>query len=881
MARLMGERELRRHHLTEEQAPRSGSSGSAGFEEDLGELPLDYGNDSALALAADPTRSSSPGTSAPPPWRGPGMGSRRPGPCCACSMGNGWCASWSSCPSRAASTSTGCRRAVPTAWRRTSWGARDARGGIGHSTHPLTLPRTGPLHGHVRALHADASAAWCLSRARLRPRSMKRRLHAPSPEETVEEREYITWRAMPLPGSDEMAAVARVAAGAHPRVRSPESAGPPGRQEHLEIPARPLGSSEQAPPRYWRFRAAAGLLRAAQSPRRGPARGGASEQTHWTPPAVGAGTIGRVTYEPGFSGAGAPRAPAVRAPPRARGLPRGGLALRGDHRDVPAAAAGVRRLRRGRRAVPGDDDAHADARHDAARRAADGRATRAAGPAVRAGRARRCTAPATIPTFAPLARFYRDHFERCAPPSTTLPARPGGRVPAAPGRGHLEIITCCATHGFLPLMQQTPEAVRAQITVAAQPLPADTSAATRAASGWPSAATIPGVEQLLAAEGIRYFFVDTHGLTDATPAPAATASTRRSSPRPGVAAFARDPRAASRCGAPRRLPGRPVYREFYRDIGWDLRLRLHPPVHPAHRRPEEHRLQVLPDHRQDARTRSPTIRTSPRERAADARGQLHVQPREADRAPRRRRWAAATPIVVAPYDAELYGHWWFEGPLFLDFLHPQGRLRPADVRAGHARPTTCASTPRTRWPRRRCAPGARAATRAMWLDASQRLDLPPPAQVRRADGRAGAGLPGRDRPASGARSTRPRASCCWRSPSDWAFIMKTGTMVEYAVRRTKEHVLRFLRLHDQIRAGHHRRRVAVAHRGQATTSSRRSTTGCTARPEPALARRCVSATAALPPQLGKRRPVAVFPRRGGQGLCAWPCSLSVLSGETP
>src|SRR5258708_24394344 len=24
------------------------------------------------------------------------------------------------------------------------------------------------------------------------------------------------------------------------------------------------------------------------------------------------------------------------------------------------------------------------------------------------------------------------------------------------------------------------------------------------------------------------------------------------------------------------------------------------------------------------------------------------------------------PIVVAPYDAELYGHWWFEGPMFLE-----------------------------------------------------------------------------------------------------------------------------------------------------------------------------------------------------------------------
>ena len=37
--------------------------------------------------------------------------------------------------------------------------------------------------------------------------------------------------------------------------------------------------------------------------------------------------------------------------------------------------------------------------------------------------------------------------------------------------------------------------------------------------------------------------------------------------------------------------------------------------------------------------------------------------------------------------------------------------------------------------------------------------------------------------------------------SDWAFIMKTGTMVEYAIRRTKEHLLRFGRLNDQVRSG--------------------------------------------------------------------------------
>jgi len=36
--------------------------------------------------------------------------------------------------------------------------------------------------------------------------------------------------------------------------------------------------------------------------------------------------------------------------------------------------------------------------------------------------------------------------------------------------------------------------------------------------------------------------------------------------------------------------------------------------------------------------------------------------------------------------------------------------------------------------------------------------------------------------------------------SDWAFIMKTDTMVPYAVKRTKDHILRFTRLYEQIKS---------------------------------------------------------------------------------
>ncbi len=37
--------------------------------------------------------------------------------------------------------------------------------------------------------------------------------------------------------------------------------------------------------------------------------------------------------------------------------------------------------------------------------------------------------------------------------------------------------------------------------------------------------------------------------------------------------------------------------------------------------------------------------------------------------------------------------------------------------------------------------------------------------------------------------------------SDWAFIMRTGTMVPYAVRRTRSHLLRFNKLYENITAG--------------------------------------------------------------------------------
>ena len=42
------------------------------------------------------------------------------------------------------------------------------------------------------------------------------------------------------------------------------------------------------------------------------------------------------------------------------------------------------------------------------------------------------------------------------------------------------------------------------------------------------------------------------------------------------------------------------------------------------------------------------------------------------------------------------------------------------------------------------------------------------------------------------------ARCRSAQASDWAFLMATRTAPEYAVRRTRDHVAQFTRLHDMI-----------------------------------------------------------------------------------
>jgi 1,4-alpha-glucan branching enzyme len=176
------------------------------------------------------------------------------------------------------------------------------------------------------------------------------------------------------------------------------------------------------------------------------------------------------------------------------------------------------------------------------------------------------------PPFHALAQMYAGHFRDC---HRTFVDRARRNLvqsfSALLDAGFLEILTCGATHGFLPLMQHVPQAVRAQVRVAAADYVRHFGRRPRGI--WlPECGYFPGVEEHLRAEGIRFFVVDAHGILYGSPRPRFGIFAPVYCPG-GVAAFGRDLESSKQVwSAEEGYPGDPNYREFYRDIGHDLEL---------------------------------------------------------------------------------------------------------------------------------------------------------------------------------------------------------------------------------------------------------------------------------------------------------------------
>ena len=362
---------------------------------------------------------------------------------------------------------------------------------------------------------------------------------------------------------------------------------------------------------------------------------------------------------------------------------------------------------------------------------------------------------------------------------------------------NLEIITCGATHGYLPLMKMYPQAVWAQIKVACEHYEEHFGRPPKGI--WlPECAYYEGVERMLADAGLRYFLTDGHGLLYARPRP------RFGSYAPifteaGVAAFGRDHESSQQVWSSQvGYPGDPEYREFYKDLGWEAEYEyIKPYIMPNGQRKNTgikyHKITSRSAGLSDKALYDPYWA---KEKSAEHAGNfMYNRERQVENLAGMMR---RSPIVVSPYDAELFGHWWYEGPQFLDYW-----FRKSWYDQNVYEMTHLADYLRREPTQQVCRPSQSSwgykGFHEYWLNETNAWIYP---HLHKAAERM-----------IGLACREPADELEWKAlnqaarevllaqSSDWAFIMRTGTMVPYAVRRTRSHLLRFNKLYEDILIG--------------------------------------------------------------------------------
>ena len=262
--------------------------------------------------------------------------------------------------------------------------------------------------------------------------------------------------------------------------------------------------------------------------------------------------------------------------------------------------------------------------------------------------------------------------------------------------GHIEVLTSAATHGYLPLLgtdEHVAAQVRAGVATYRRHFRRDPKGiwlpecAYRPRGPWSrqngkrKSWRRPGLEDVLAANRLQYFFVDTHLVAGGTPLgtyedrfeqrPTANPQKQTGlSPnephalvaksRKRVAVFARDPRSSTQVwSADYGYPGDGVYLEFHKKKG-EGGLRYH--------RITDRRMPLDQKETYHPEPAATQVKIHAEHFAGLVRDTLE-----------KFRAANGRPgVVVAPFDTELFGHWWFEGPQWLEAVirNFQGDVTP-------------------------------------------------------------------------------------------------------------------------------------------------------------------------------------------------------------
>ncbi len=396
------------------------------------------------------------------------------------------------------------------------------------------------------------------------------------------------------------------------------------------------------------------------------------------------------------------------------------------------------------------------------------------------------------PAINPLSRMYDDRFKHYM---DMFKNRYRGNIITGfkefMDAGMIEIVTSAATHAYLPLLiDEKWQDVQIHTGV-------DTyrnHLGTSPEGIWlPENAYTEGIDRILNRYGIKYTFLDAHGLLNASVRPVYGVYAPICSEE-GVNFFGRDMQSAKQVwSAKEGYPGDYDYREFYRDVGYDLGFEyVKPYLHSDGSRSnlgiKYYRITGQTDQKQ------PYVPQWARNKVQAHAGNFvfnrekHIEYLSGimDR----------KPLIVAAYDAELFGHWWFEGPEFIEHVFRKIHEINGSVK------TITPGMYLKEYPENQIAQPSQSSWgdkgyHEVWLNgtndwiykhvhiAQDRMDeLMHLSPVSRKQQRA---------------IDQALRELLLAQSSDWPFIMNSGTMVEYAKKRFISHIARFTYLYEQIK----------------------------------------------------------------------------------
>ncbi|MBU1523363.1 MAG: DUF1957 domain-containing protein [Candidatus Omnitrophica bacterium] len=359
-------------------------------------------------------------------------------------------------------------------------------------------------------------------------------------------------------------------------------------------------------------------------------------------------------------------------------------------------------------------------------------------------------------------------------------------------KGYLEIITCAATHGFLPLLSINEQAVRAQIRVGINSYRKFFSCEPKGI--WlPECGYFEGLDKILKEEGIKYFILEAHGVLFSRPRPKFGVYSSYYT-KEKIAVFGRDQESSKNVWSSiEGYPGDYNYRDYYRDVGFDSDYDyIKPYISPDGARISTgikyYRITQAGPHKE------PYSPEAASEKAAEHAGNFMFNREK--QAEHLYSILGRKPIITAPYDAELFGHWWFEGIQWLNFLirkvaYDQNTIKlitPSRYLNIYPKNQVVAPSPSS-WGYK--------GYNEMWLDGSNDWIYPHLHRAQNIMMEAAKKYGNPDDIRVRILNQMARELLLAQS-SDWAFIMKTGTFSEYAKKRTVTHLGRFYALENYL-----------------------------------------------------------------------------------